>query len=104
MVGKVAGRGYWAADLELIRSLGPSSGYISVLVLCLYINSPEVRTLYRNPEYLWLLCPLFLYWVSRVWFLAYRHQLADDPVLFAVRDRISYGSAALAGAILLAAI
>ena len=89
VAGKIAGRGYMPSDLELIRSMGPACGYLSLLVLCLYINSPDVRQLYRWPEGLWLLCPVFLYWISRVWFLACRQQLADDPVLFAIKDRIS---------------
>ncbi|WP_099092055.1 UbiA family prenyltransferase [Paludisphaera borealis] len=87
---KIPGRGYWPMDLELIRSVGPTSGYLCVLVFCLYLNSPDVRTHYGRPEVLWLSCPLLLYWISRIWFLAYREQLDDDPVAFALRDRISY--------------
>lgn len=87
---KIPGRGYWAQDLELIRSLGPTSGYMCVLVFCLYLNSPDVSIHYRRPEFLWLSCPILLYWISRVWFLAYREQLDDDPVAFALRDRVSY--------------
>jgi 4-hydroxybenzoate polyprenyltransferase len=87
---KIPGRGYWPMDLELIRSVGPTSGYLCVLVLCLYLNSPDVRIHYSRPEILWLACPILLYWISRIWFLAYRRQLDDDPVAFALRDRISY--------------
>ena len=84
---KIPGRGYWAQDLELIRSLGPTSGYLCVLVFCLYLNSPDVSIHYNRPEFLWLSCPILLYWISRVWFLAYREQLDDDPVAFALHDR-----------------
>jgi 4-hydroxybenzoate polyprenyltransferase len=97
---EIAGRGYLAADLELIRSTGPACGHLSVLVLCLYINSLDVRLLYRTPEALWLLCPVFFYWISRIWFLACREQLADDPVLFAIKDRVSYVTGALVIAVL----
>jgi 4-hydroxybenzoate polyprenyltransferase/phosphoserine phosphatase len=88
--GDIAGRGYRPTDLDLIRSVGPVSGYLCVMVLCLYINSPEVRALHRHPGALWYICPLLLYWISRVWFLAYREELPDDPVVFALRDKISY--------------
>ncbi len=90
-------RGYTRTDLEGLADLGVSSGYVSILVVALYINSPEVRTLYATPEALWLLCPLLVYWVSRVWLLARRGKMHDDPVVFALRDRVSYaiGAAAL---------
>ena len=102
--GKIVGRGYMPSDLELIRSMGPACGYLSLLVLCLYINSPDVRQLYRWPEGLWLLCPVFLYRISRVWFLACRQQLANDPVLFAIKDRISLISGVVVIAVLAVSI
>jgi 4-hydroxybenzoate polyprenyltransferase/phosphoserine phosphatase len=87
---KIPGRGYRRSDLELIRILGPVSGYLCVLVFSLYINSREVATYYARPTLLWLSCPLLLYWISRLWFLAHRSQLPHDPVAFALTDRISY--------------
>ncbi|WP_165252399.1 UbiA family prenyltransferase [Paludisphaera soli] len=97
--GKIAGRGYWPSDVDLIRSFGPISGYLCVLVFCLYLNSPDVRLYYRRPDLLWLMCPILLYWISRVWFLACREQLADDPVVFALRDRNSHACGLLFAAI-----
>src|SRR6185369_9799030 len=81
-------RGYYPGDLEQIASLGATSGYISVLVAALYINTDRVAALYREPELLWLVCPLLLYWISRVWLLAHRGEMHDDPVVFAVTDRV----------------
>jgi 4-hydroxybenzoate polyprenyltransferase len=83
-------RGYHASDREQIASLGSASGYIAVLVLALYINSEAVIALYREPTVLWLICPLLLYWISRIWLLAHRGQMHEDPVVFAIRDRVSY--------------
>jgi 4-hydroxybenzoate polyprenyltransferase/phosphoserine phosphatase len=98
---KLVGRGYMTEDLEMIRAMGPASGYLSALVFALYINnSPEVARLYHHPARLWLACPVLLYWISRVWFLAGRHQLDDDPVVFALKDRISHATIALLAAIL----
>ncbi len=94
--GRIQGRGYWAKDLDLIRTLGPTSGIIAVLVLVLYINlSPEVPRHYPEPWILYFVCPIVLYWVSRIWFLAQRGQLDDDPVVFALKDRVSILAGAL---------
>jgi 4-hydroxybenzoate polyprenyltransferase len=92
------GRGYRAGDLELLQTLGTAAGYLAVLVLALYVSSQDVTRLYAHPERLWALVPLILFWVSRVWLLAHRGQMHDDPIVFAIRDRVSYGVALLAGA------
>lgn len=86
---KILGRGYQADDLSLLRTMGIGSGFMSVLVLALYIDSPNIKMLYTHPDYIWLLCPLFLYWISRVWLKTHRGQMRDDPVIFALRDPIS---------------
>jgi 4-hydroxybenzoate polyprenyltransferase/phosphoserine phosphatase len=86
----IAGRGYQPGDLEMIASLGASSGYLAALVLALYVDSQQVTMLYAHPNLLLLICPLLLYWVSRVWLLAHRGQMNNDPVLFAVKDPVSY--------------
>ncbi|CAM4009789.1 UbiA family prenyltransferase [Corallococcus sp. ZKHCc1 1396] len=84
------GRGYLAQDYELVASLGTAAGQVSVLVLALYITSKEVTALYVHPERLWLLCPVMLYWVGRIWVLAHRGLVNEDPLVFALRDRVSY--------------
>ncbi len=81
------GRDYRVSDLEILRSMGTASGYLSVMVLALYINSEEVKALYSNPQYLWLLCPLMLYLVSRIWLKTGRGEMHDDPLIFAMKDR-----------------
>lgn len=98
------GRAYRVEDLDLVLTLGSTSGYLSVLVLCLYINSDLVQRLYHTVEVLWLLVPLFLYWISRVWFLAKRGELPGDPVAFAVRDPVSLATGALMAGVLIAAV
>jgi 4-hydroxybenzoate polyprenyltransferase/phosphoserine phosphatase len=100
--GKIAaaGRGYVAADLELIGSLGTGSGYLAALVLALYVNSQQVIILYDHPNLLLLICPLLLFWISRMWLLAHRGRMHDDPVFFSVKDAVSYIIGALALAVL----
>ena len=101
--GEVAGRGYAVQDLEQVASLGSASGYIAVVVFSLYVSSSDVVRLYRRPEYLWLICPLLLYWVSRLWLLVRRGRLDSDPVLFAVKEPASYVVGVIAAAILMVA-
>lgn len=83
------GRGYRASDINLLGSMGVSSGYLAVLVLALYVNSEHVRSLYVDATPLWLVCGLLLFWISRIWFWASRGDLLEDPVVFALTDRMS---------------
>lgn len=83
-------RGYSTADMEQLASMGSASGYLTALVLGLYINSEDVKALYAHPEFLWLICPLILYWISRVWLVARRGYMNDDPIIFAIKDKTSY--------------
>lgn len=97
-------RGYLRGDREWLGSMGGASGYLSVLVLALYINSEEVVVLYRTPLLLWLICPLLLFWISRMWLLAHRGRIDQDPIVAAVRDPASYAIGALVAAVLYAAV
>ena len=85
------GRGYEPDDAALVRGIGPACGLLAVLVLSLYATSPEVRVLYDHPYRLWFVTPPLLYWTMRMWLLAHRGKMPDDPVLFAVKDPVSYG-------------
>jgi 4-hydroxybenzoate polyprenyltransferase len=98
------GRRYSATDLSVLMSLGTSAGYCAIIVMALYLNSAESQALYRHTQPLWLICPLMLYWISRVWLLTARGQMHDDPIVFALRDRISLVVAGLMAAALLLAI
>jgi 4-hydroxybenzoate polyprenyltransferase len=83
------GRGYLLLDIEQLRSFGTASGYAAVVVFSLYINSHDVVALYSHAGRMWLIVPLMILWISRVWLLAGRGQLDEDAVTFAVTDRIS---------------
>lgn len=97
------GRGYRTDDLPLIQTLGVVSGFASALVLALYINGESVLKLYQRPEVMWLTVPILLYWITRVWIKTHRGLMHDDPVLFAIRDRVSIVSGALFLAVMWAA-
>ena len=86
---KAHGRGYLVTDLPFVANMAVSSGYVSVLVLALYVNSGAVRQLYTFPAILWGICLILLYWISRIVMITHRGWMHDDPVVFAARDRIS---------------
>lgn len=94
------GRGYRASDRQIIANLGTGSGLICALVLALYINSPQVGLLYSTPDALWLLCPLVMYWVGRIWLIAHRGRMDSDPVVFAIKDKMSYVVGVCGGAVI----
>jgi 4-hydroxybenzoate polyprenyltransferase/phosphoserine phosphatase len=97
-------RGYIVEDLGLIQALGPTTGYMAVLTFCLYINASDILGLYRTPTLLWGICLVLFYWITRVWFLARRRLLHEDPVIFATRDRVSYLCGGVVVAFLILAI
>ncbi len=87
--GKVLGKGYSSEDATVLFSLGTSTGYISILVLALYIQDQHTIDMYAEPRFIWLACPILLFWISRSWFLAHRGMVHEDPIVFALQDRIS---------------
>ena len=89
MDGNLRGRGYSPDDLPVISSMGIASGYLSVLVLALYIQDDETAELYRTPEFIWLACLLLVYWISRAWLITHRGQM-HDAIVFALKDKMSW--------------
>ena len=83
------GRGYHVDDLPIISMMAIGAGYVSILVMALYVNAPTTQTLYSLPEALWGICGILLYWLSRTVMLAHRGQMHDDPVVYAAKDNIS---------------
>ncbi len=98
------GRGYGLGDLEQLRTFGTSSAYAAVIIFAIYISGRDVTALYHSPARLWLGVPLLILWVSRIWLLASRGQLEEDPVLFAFTDRTSLLIGALLISVVLLAI
>ena len=97
---KAKGRGYQVEDISLLQSLGTASGYLSILVLALYLNSPDVATLYAHPKVAWGLVPIMLYWISRIWMETHRGNMHDDPLVYALKDRTSLLTGLAAGVVL----
>jgi 4-hydroxybenzoate polyprenyltransferase len=101
---RLMSRDYSASDRSMIAVLAAASGFNAVVVFTLYISSDTVRALYSHPQALWIGCPILMYWIARVMLLAQRGQIDDDPVIFALRDRVSWIALGAIGAILLLAI
>ena len=85
----VHGRGYLVSDAPLLQTIGVSSGFISALVIALYVRSEDVIFLYTQPFAILLVLPILLFWVSWVWLKAKRGEMHDDPIIFAVKDKTS---------------
>ncbi|MDF7801988.1 UbiA family prenyltransferase [Pontiellaceae bacterium B1224] len=97
-------RGYEIDDLPLLLGFGTAAGYIAVFVFTMYLGSDKVVELYTYPRLLWTFCPLLLYWITRIWHLAWRGQMDDDPLAFAAKDSQTYVVGAIGVAALLYAI
>ncbi len=88
--GKIAGRDYHLEDLDLVQKSGITSGFVAMLVLALYINSAHVIGLYKSPILIWFTVPVLLYWLMRMWMVTNRGKMTEDPIIFALRDKITY--------------
>ncbi|HPU15434.1 MAG TPA: hypothetical protein PK808_05070, partial [Polymorphobacter sp.] len=102
-IADTPGRGYRVSDLAVLQPMAAAAGYGAVLLSALYVSSNKVARLYEHPKLLWLICPLIMYWISRVLLLSGRGELHDDPVIFAITDRLSWLTAAAVVAVVLVA-
>lgn len=100
-VEKIHGRGYYTIDDTLVQSLGTNAGYSAVVILAIYLNSDAVVKLYRLPQIVWCGVPIILFWISWMWMQAHRGNMHDDPLIFAVKDRVSQASGLLLFLVLL---
>ncbi|WP_086934328.1 UbiA family prenyltransferase [Agarilytica rhodophyticola] len=99
--GKLNGRNYDVSEMDVILTTGIVNGGLAVLTLSMYLNSDFVTSSYASPQVLWLICPLLMFWVYRAWMWAKREKIDDDPVVFALKDRISLVTVALTGALVI---
>jgi 4-hydroxybenzoate polyprenyltransferase/phosphoserine phosphatase len=100
---KIVWRGYRVDDAAQINLFGVCSAFLSVVVFILYLQSDKVRELYRQPQLLWLLSPVYLYWVSRLWIRSSRGEIGEDPILSVLKDPVTYLIVSISGVIMLAA-
>ena len=103
MHSAIPGREYRREDLQILIAQGTASGYSAVLVLALYIDSDAVRRQYNHPEIIWLVCPLLLYWINKLWLNSQRREIEDEPLIWAMTNRVSRTVAVISAALLMAA-
>lgn len=100
----VPGRGYIADDAAWLHSAGTTCAYLSAVVLAIYVNNADVTRLYGNPDRLLLICPILLYWATRIWFKAHRGAMHDDPLVAVAADPMTYILAAMSAVIVWVAV
>jgi 4-hydroxybenzoate polyprenyltransferase len=100
---QIGGRDYSVQDLPILSCFGVVSGMLASLITVLYVESDNVRKLYRHPEVLWLLSPLLLHWVAKIWLLGHRGMIIEDPVLFSLKERGTWMTLILGAIVLIAA-
>lgn len=99
--GNQAGFDYRLSDGPLVRTAGITSGFLSVLVFLLYVTmSEQVKALYANDLWLWMVAPVLVYWLIRIWLLADRGKIESDPVAFAIKDGASWMTAGVIGGLM----
>lgn len=98
--GSMNGRGYHVDDTLQVNLFGVCSAFLSTVVFILYLQSEKVKELYRTPEVLWALSPIYLYWIIHIWILSTRGKVQEDPVVFVMKDWVTYVVAALCGFIM----
>jgi hypothetical protein len=97
-------RDYKNSDLDIVAALAAAAGFNAVTVFALYISSDAVNDLYTRPQILWLVGPLLMFWIARALLLASRRLMDDDPVVFAIKDRVSLMTVAATAALIVAAV
>ena len=102
-LSNTTGRGYRVDDLPLVAQMATSAGFVAVLVLALYIDTPQVQAQYDRPAVLWGVCLVLLYWVARMVMITHRGRMHDDPLVFAFKDPVSRTCLVLTGGLIAAA-
>jgi len=84
---RTPGRDYTVSDTYILATMGVTSGFMSILIVALYLNDTQSISQYTYPEILWLVCPLLLYWIGRMWIKTFRDEMHDDPIVFTIKDK-----------------
>ena len=87
---KIVGRGYIYKNKKIINIISIFSGYMSVIVLILYVNSSQTINLYSSPNILWGICFVMLFWISRMIYISNKRLIKEDPIIYTIKDVISY--------------
>lgn len=101
----LARRGYLPEDWPLTLAFGIAAAFASLQIMILFVaDDARPSHLYAHPARLYLAPSGILLWLMRIWFLAHRKRLSHDPVIFALRDPVSWLLGAYTFAIVVAAL
>ena len=89
-IEEIYGRGYSLKDEKIIKKISILFGLISIIILVMYINSSKVYELYSSPNFLWGMCLIMTFWILRIIIVTDIGIIKDDPVVYAINDKISY--------------
>lgn len=84
----ISGRGYRAGDAAFVLAFGTATGTAAVLALAIYGLLAPNRLL-DNAALILIMAGILAAWFMRIWLIAVRGELQDDPVLFAIKDKTS---------------
>jgi 4-hydroxybenzoate polyprenyltransferase len=101
---RVMGRGYRKSDLDMVSQLGVASGFSAIVVLAIFIDGASKSNMYQNAQVIWLVSPIVLYVIGRIWMLAKRREMNDDPIMFIIKDWRSHLMGAIVATIIYIAI
>jgi 4-hydroxybenzoate polyprenyltransferase/phosphoserine phosphatase len=88
--GKAARRGYGATDVPILQLMGVASAFTAIVILALFVQEEAVSQHYASPVLLWLIVPLMLFWLCRIWLSTARGYMHDDPIVYAAKDWVSW--------------
>ncbi|MYM56420.1 UbiA family prenyltransferase [Thalassovita mangrovi] len=87
--GRLPSRNYYTGDVIVVQIFGIANAALSLMTMAEYISNEQAQGRYQSPGVLWLMLPVMMFWTYRSWMWANRDQIGDDPVVFAIKDRIS---------------
>jgi 4-hydroxybenzoate polyprenyltransferase len=89
-VDEIIGRGYRGSDWPVTLTFGIGAGLVSIVIMLLYMtNEAAPSGFYHQIGWLYVIPGVVTLWLMRIWLLSNRMELHDDPVVFALRDRVS---------------
>lgn len=94
-IDQIPGRGYMRLDCETTMISGIASGQLSLLVFALFMKDEYMQEFYGKPELLWFVLPVLFYWLTRMWVIAHRGEMLEDPIVFTIKDRASWVALAI---------
>ena len=86
---KTKGRAYQVNDMPVIIGMAIGAGFLSILVLDIYLNQDEIKEAFQSIWFAYFCLPTLLYWLARIFIKTARGNMNEDPVAYALKDKAS---------------